>query len=90
MAIGLTKEHLAKMNKEGDRKAVSRPPIVLFIVNKVNLVLQQRQRFDYYLSNRCAILFFLLLLHMSYAALLLETLSNEFLSCSLVTSHRFR
>ena len=57
VAIGLAKEHLAKMNEEGDRKAVSQPPKVLFIVNKVNLVLQQRQRFDYYLSDRCAILF---------------------------------
>jgi len=59
VALGITQAHLANIRKEGDKKAVSRfpRPKVLFIVNKVNLVLQQRQRFDYYLSDRCVLLF---------------------------------
>lgn len=58
VAIAIAKQHLAKRNAGGDGVAVSQfpRPKVLFIVNKVNLVLQQRQRFDYYLSDRCAML----------------------------------
>lgn len=55
VAIGITKTHLAKIRNgkaDGNGACVSsRPKPVLFIVNKVNLVLQQRQRFDYYLSD---------------------------------------
>lgn len=59
VALGIAKAHLGKIKEGGDKKAVCRlvRPKVLFVVNKVNLVLQQRQRFDYYLSDRCATLF---------------------------------
>ena len=53
VAIAIARAHL-KMLKEVDFGRFRRPAKVLFIVNKVNLVLQQRQRFDYYLSNRYA------------------------------------
>ena len=56
VAIAIAQEHL-KMLKEVDCGRFRRPLKVLFIVNKVNLVLQQRQRFDYYLSNRYGIFF---------------------------------
>ena len=59
MAIAITKTYLTKPPDGKDDKGMTaasalvhpRKP-VLFIVNKVNLVLQQRQRFDYYLSDR--------------------------------------
>ena len=53
VALGIAKAHLEKQKKIVSKcsKEVSHPK-VLFVVNKVNLVLQQRQRFDYYLSNR--------------------------------------
>lgn len=53
VALGIAKAHLEKQKEIGNKcpTEVSRPK-VLFVVNKVNLVLQQRQRFDYYLSNR--------------------------------------
>ena len=51
VAIAIARAHLKKF-KEVDFGRFRRPAKVLFIVNKVNLVLQQRQRFDYYLSNR--------------------------------------
>ena len=53
VALGIAKAHLEKQTEIGSKclTEVSRPK-VLFVVNKVNLVLQQRQRFDYYLSNR--------------------------------------
>ncbi|CAH3035189.1 unnamed protein product [Porites lobata] len=50
VAIAIAQAHL-KVLKEVDFGRFPRPAKVLFIVNKVNLVLQQRQRFDYYLSN---------------------------------------
>lgn len=53
VAIAIAQAHL-KVLKEVDFGRFPRPAKVLFIVNKVNLVLQQRQRFDYYLSNRYA------------------------------------
>ena len=58
VALGIAKAHLEKQKKVRSRcsKEISHPK-VLFVVNKVNLVLQQRQRFDYYLSNRyCTLL----------------------------------
>ena len=59
VAIAITKTYLNKLLEGKDDKRTTaasavvhpRKP-VLFIVNKVNLVLQQRQRFDYYLSDR--------------------------------------
>jgi len=59
VAIAVTKTYLTKSPEGKDDKGMTpasalvhpRKP-VLFIVNKVNLVLQQRQRFDYYLSDR--------------------------------------
>lgn len=59
VAIAITKTYLTKPPDGKDDKGMTatsalvhpRKP-VLFIVNKVNLVLQQRQRFDYYLSDR--------------------------------------
>lgn len=53
VALGIAKAHLEKQKEIGSKRPteVSHPK-VLFVVNKVNLVLQQRQRFDYYLSNR--------------------------------------
>ena len=53
VAIAITKAHLKTLKEVGFGR-FRRPAKVLFIVNKVNLVLQQRQRFDYYLSNRYA------------------------------------
>lgn len=59
VAIAITRTYLAKPREGKEDKGITagsglvhpRKP-VLFIVNKVNLVLQQRQRFDYYLSDR--------------------------------------
>ena len=68
VAIAIAKQHLAKKHAGGDGVTVSRfpRPKVLFIVNKVNLVLQQRQRFDYYLSDRCVMLLLFYLPHQVY------------------------
>ncbi|XP_078354158.1 ATP-dependent RNA helicase DHX58-like isoform X2 [Oculina patagonica] len=52
VALGIAKAHLEKLKERGNKRpARTFRPKVLFVVNKVNLVLQQRQRFDYYLSN---------------------------------------
>lgn len=63
VALGIAKAHLQKLKKIGSKSPteVSHPK-VLFVVNKVNLVLQQRQRFDYYLSNRYCTLSYVLLI----------------------------
>lgn len=54
VALAIAKAHLEVFREKRDYKGATRisRPKVLFIVNKVNLVLQQRQRFDYYMSNR--------------------------------------
>lgn len=62
VALGITKAHLEKLKERGNKRPTHTfRPKVLFVVNKVNLVLQQRQRFDYYLSNRYLFLFYFIL-----------------------------
>lgn len=59
VALAIAIAHLAELKAKAAENKCRTPAStsiprkkVLFIVNKVNLVLQQRQRFDYYLSNR--------------------------------------
>ncbi len=64
VALGIAKAHLEKLKERGNKRpARTFRPKVLFVVNKVNLVLQQRQRFDYYLSNRYLFLFYVMLFY---------------------------